>query len=973
MREEGNRRDTPTVSPELPVPPALLVGRLHPAGIGSRITSFLRRQDLSIWLLLLIVLLAFLPRIYGINWDDNNHLHPDERAIVFAAMCLNFPGTSRLAGCSPSYSGPAWFLSVDSPLNPHFFAYGSLPLYLLAAVAHGLTWLTQITHGRFVPPDGGAWSDFNHFTLVGRAISALFDTGSVLIAGLLARRLAGRVAGLLAAAFVATIPFDVQVSHFYAVDTLLLFFILLTLYGCVLMVQEREDASLWSGWGTGLLTGAAFGLAMATKVSALPLIVPIGVALILCWRRSGIDEALLAVVGVGAAALVTFVLTSPYALIDWSDFYAAASQQIELSRGQLDYPYVLQFANTTPYVYEIQQLLLYDMGLPLGLLGLAGFGWAVSRLWHGLNTDWSIIVSWVVVYFAVVGSGYTKFSRYMLPVFAPLAICGACAILAWAAWGESRLLPSFRFLRRNISGHAWWRAIWLGVAAAVLAASVLFALGMDSIYSTNMTRVVASQWIYNHIPAGATITYEIWDDSLPIMAPPAYTNSLGEGYTSSGHLIDPGQYQEVGLALYDPDTLAKAQQLSAQLASASVVVMSSQRLLDSIPKLPDRYPMASRYYTLLFGGQLGFKLAAHFEEHPHVLGFVLNESSADESFSVYDHPPVWIFTRVGAGLSQSAILQKLDSGLNFGETASRTGAQKSLLLSATDAKADQASLPLSVQFSPQSLANQIPLFWWLLFVELLGLAAFPLAYSVFPGLHDRGWGLSKLLGLLILAYMIWLPSSLSILPFDHWVVVGAFLLLAAVSLALAWWRRREMQAFVRKRWKVVVVGEAAFLIAFLIFTWIRALDPDLWHIYRGGEKPMDLAFLDAILRSRYMPPLDPWFSGGYINYYYYGQYLIAVLIKLTGILPTTAFNLAIPLLFALTFTAAYSVVLGLTRRWWAGLAGGIALVVVCNLDGLWQTLNQIRSFLAGLPVPPFDYWQSSRVIPCETISGTTLP
>ncbi len=253
------------------------------------------------------------------------------------------------------------------------------------------------------------------------------------------------------------------------------------------------------------------------------------------------------------------------------------------------------------------------------------------------------------------------------------------------------------------------------------------------------------------------------------------------------------------------------------------------------------------------------------------------------------------------------------------------------------------------------------------------MLSFPLAFSVFPGLRDRGWGLSKLLGLLVLAYAIWLPSSLSILPFDRWAVIAAFLLLAAIGLALAWWRRHALLQFARERWKLVVIGEIGFLAAFLLFTWIRGLDPDLWHIYRGGEKPMELAFLDAILRSRYMPPYDPWFSGGYINYYYYGQYLIAVLIKLTGILPTTAFNLAIPLLFALTFSAAYSVVLGLTRRWWAGLAGGIALVLVCNLDGLWQTINQVRSLLAGLPIPPFDYWQSSRVIPCEQLSGVQLP
>ena len=88
-------------------------------------------------------------------------------------MCLSFPGTPRIGNCDPAYTGPGWLLSSNSPLNPHFFAYGSFPLYLLAAIAHGLAWITHLTGGRFLPPDGGTWDDFNHFTLVGRAISAI--------------------------------------------------------------------------------------------------------------------------------------------------------------------------------------------------------------------------------------------------------------------------------------------------------------------------------------------------------------------------------------------------------------------------------------------------------------------------------------------------------------------------------------------------------------------------------------------------------------------------------------------------------------------------------------------------------------------------------------------------------------------------------------------------------------------------------
>ncbi|HEV7126305.1 MAG TPA: hypothetical protein VGN32_02560, partial [Ktedonobacterales bacterium] len=183
------------------------------------IVSILRRVP-WLWVAFAAIVVAALGlRLYGINWDANNHLHPDEREIVFRAMCLSFPNqvASRPPNCDPAVTGAGWFFSPASPLNPHFFAYGSLPLYLLAAVCHGLAWLTRLTDGRFVPIDGGAWDDFNHFTLVGRFLSALFDTGSVILVGLLGRRLWGPRVGLLAAALVAVIPFEVQVSHYYAV------------------------------------------------------------------------------------------------------------------------------------------------------------------------------------------------------------------------------------------------------------------------------------------------------------------------------------------------------------------------------------------------------------------------------------------------------------------------------------------------------------------------------------------------------------------------------------------------------------------------------------------------------------------------------------------------------------------------------------------------------------------------------------
>jgi len=962
---------------------------------GHAVIAWIRRQDPLLWLVLLIAALALIPRLYGINWDANNHLHPDEREIVFRSMCLTFPGTPRPGNCDPATSGAGWFFSTSSPLNPHFFAYGSFPLYLLAAVAHGLNWITTLTHGRFLPPDGGVWDDYNHFTLVGRALSALFDAGSVLLAGLIARRLGGRIAGALAAAFVAVIPFEVQVSHFYAVDTVLLFFVLLTLLSSIVLAGRRRDRTelpaLASTWGVATLTGLAYGLALATKVSAAPLAAPIMVALIIRWRRRGADEAVLALLSIISTTLIVFLVTSPYAIIDFHSFQTQVAEQTALARGQLDYPYVRQFTGTTPYVYEIQQMLLYDMGIPLSLLGIVGFVWACTRVWRNPGSRWSILVVWLIVYFGIIGEAYTKFTRYMLPVFAPLAICGAVALVVFARWGVGLLWesssasgsqdrrwharvsewlltsPAARWLTARW-GVRWWQAGCVAVALVVLAVTTLLTLELINIYSTPNTRVQASQWMYNHIPPGSVVTNEIWDDPLPIEVPPARVIN-GVPFTAAGHAISPNEYTQIGLNLYDTDTAAKALQLAQQLSDANVVVISSQRLVRSIPKMPDRYPMTTRYYDLLFAGKLGFKLAAHFTNEPHFAGFTLNDTGADESFSVYDHPPVWIFTKTGPALTVQQIDALLTSGVNFATASPRSGSQNALLLPSSSIAANAQSKAIGLQFPADSIANRIPVIWWLLFVELLGLFSYPLVYAALPGLRDRGWGFAKLLGILVIGVATWLPASLRLWPFTHWVVVGTFLALGLVGAALAWRQRDEMRAFVRSHWKLLLVAEVAFLAAFLFFLWVRALDPDLWHIYRGGEKPMEFADLNAILRSRYMPPYDPWFAGGYINYYYYGFYLGAMLIKLTGVTPAIAFNLLIPLFFAMTFTGAFSVVAGLLGRWWTGLVGGIALVVVGNLDGLWQLIGQWQALVAGLPIPPFDYWRSSRVIPCEFVSN----
>ncbi len=197
---------------------------------------------------------------------------------------------------------------------------------------------------------------------------------------------------------------------------------------------------------------------------------------------------------------------------------------------------------------------------------------------------------------------------------------------------------------------------------------------------------------------------------------------------------------------------------------------------------------------------------------------------------------------------------------------------------------------------------------------VLGLLALPLTFRTFRSLPDRGYAFAKVLGLLLVSYLLWLAGLVRVLPNTRGSIALILALLAMLSLYLFWGRRREMARYLSENRRLIIVTEVLFLAAFLLWAGVRALNPDI----AGTEKPMDFAFLNAIMRSVYFPPYDPWFSGQAISYYYFGYLMMGVMTKVTGVAPGIGFNLALALLFALTATGAFSLVHNLVR----GAGGG---------------------------------------------------
>ena len=256
-------------------------------------------------------------------------------------------------------------------------------------------------------------------------------------------------------------------------------------------------------------------------------------------------------------------------------------------------------------------------------------------MWKREASPWLVVLSWVIVYFAITGSFYTKFMRYMLPIYPFLTLMGAAVLLALARYVGAKVDGSQpRFGLRTVKILPY---VAIGI---VLAGTMFQGLALLNVYSQPNTRVQASLWMYSHIKPGSVLTYEQWDDPLPV----AVDGHDPSEYQQAVYLDSSGQ-QETGLDLYGDDTVEKAQQLAKLLPTLNVITMATDRLDKSIPRLPFRYPLTIHYYQLLFSGQLGFHLAAQFENRPNLFGITLDDSNADESYSVFDHPHVRIFVR----------------------------------------------------------------------------------------------------------------------------------------------------------------------------------------------------------------------------------------------------------------------------------------------------------------------------------------
>jgi YYY domain-containing protein len=770
-------------------------------------------------------------------------------------------------------------------------------------------------------------------------------------------------------------------------------------------------------------------------------------------------------------AFLAFRLAQPYAFLGPGLFGLRLNPQWlqnmaevrGLMSGAVDTYPGHQWTNRLPLVFPWVNMVFWGLGLPLGLTAWAGWGVAAVRLgrrWRreGLATlagdplllPWL----WATGYFLYQGTQWVKSVRYLLPVYPALILLAAWLLLRWIENSRScrPLSPSRPLVSRILPSCILPSYILL---SCILLLSLLWALAFTSVYRRPHTRIAASRWIFQNVPTGSVLATEHWDWAPPLRV---------DGKDPFGGMYRGLSTSSDGtLQLYHDDTPQKREDLLNWLDEADYIIIGSNRLYASIVRLPTRYPLTIAYYRALFSGQLGFELVADFTSYPAIGPFQFPDTEepfpvpeapyqyraapvsvplppAEEAFSVYDHPRVLIFRKTAAysraraeALLPASLLDNVlwvtpkqetmrtwRRILPFLPSGEGPQAGRRPLLDARTWADQQAGGTWSAMFGRESPLNRssfLAAVVWYLAAGGLGWLAFPLLWRALPHLPDRGYGIARAVGLLTVSYLTWLSASLRVLPNTRGTVALAVLLLAAAGGLSLWRRWGEFRQSLNGARPLLLVYEGLFLALYAFWAWVRAQNPDLWHPVVGGEKPMDFAYLNAVIKSTWFPPYNPWFAGGYINYYYFGFVLVGTLAKLTGIMPSIAYNLALALFYALTGGAAFSVAFNLVARsqpqseaewrpgagsqprsaaeWRPYIAGSLAvffLLVLGNLgeakllfdgfrlvageppfrstipgmEALVQALRGFGMVLGGTPLPfrpETPYWNPTRMIP----------
>ena len=248
--------------------------------------------------------------------------------------------------------------------------------------------------------------------------------------------------------------------------------------------------------------------------------------------------------------------------------------------------------------------------------------------------------------------------------------------------------------------------------------------------------------------------------------------------------------------------------------------------------------------------------------------------------------------------------------------------------------------------------------WWAFFLLIIGLVTLPLAAKLWEDFSSGGFFLSQPMGLIFTCLVLWTLTHLKIFKLNILCIILSAAVVAALCYAPKTFRKALVNKLNTKGFiEAIVIEETAFLVIFFLMCYFKGFLPDI----NGQEKYMDYGFLMSMQRNSSLPANDMWLSGYSINYYYFGQFIWAVVMKATGINTGVAYNLAMCSATAIPFAMSFSIgkflieasiKKGFIENKWvkyvAGLLTGCAVSLWGNSHSFFYDENSIGNSFLGV-------------------------
>jgi len=253
-------------------------------------------------------------------------------------------------------------------------------------------------------------------------------------------------------------------------------------------------------------------------------------------------------------------------------------------------------------------------------------------------------------------------------------------------------------------------------------------------------------------------------------------------------------------------------------------------------------------------------------------------------------------------------------------------------------------------------ADLISILQWWLTIFLIGIIFIPATSLIFSTFFDKGYIFAKIIGIALISYCVFILGFLKILPFG----MQSILLVTAIFLVINFFIKRKIILPKTKNepsFSIFIFEEVMFLGILVFWSFIHAHQPDI----HGLEKYMDFGFINSILRTKYFPPLDMWFTPYSINYYYFGHLATAVLTRLSFLPSEITFNLMLSTVAAIGFTAAFSIAANLLNSSYKNVGskipiiGGLVAAFLLNFAGNLQAVYLF--FMPYQNENPVPFWQ----------------